>query len=167
MLHAAVMTTSRNASHCGARKSRTRRPRCTTRCHSTWNRSSPYVHCHPLPLTPAKYTPDGSKSVIEIHCVLFFYARTRLPYLQNGCEELLKKLDVKPNIDRLHAVVMEARARKQAGYTGKDVWTENLHPSAAARAQIVPLLVDERDRLKAQLAEVRRVSDSRKRITRV
>ena len=75
-------------------------------------------------------------------------------YIQNGCEDLLKKLDVKPNIDRLHTVVTEARARKQAGYDGKDVWKEDLHPSAAARAQIVPLLEEERERLRRQLEEV-------------
>ncbi|KAJ3551013.1 hypothetical protein NM688_g4951 [Phlebia brevispora] len=75
-------------------------------------------------------------------------------FLKNGCEDLLKKLDVKPNIDRLHAVVTEARARKQAGYEGKDVWKEDLHPSAAARAQIIPLLMEEKDRLKAQLDEL-------------
>lgn len=66
----------------------------------------------------------------------------------------MKKLDVKPNIDRLHAVVTEARARKQAGYEGKDVWKEELDPGAAARAQILPLLVTEKERLKAQLDEV-------------
>ena len=74
-------------------------------------------------------------------------------YIQNGCEDLLKKLDVKPNIDRLHTVVTEARARKQAGYDGKDVWKEDLHPSAAARAQIVPLLEEERDAGLEWLAE--------------
>ncbi|PSR74069.1 hypothetical protein PHLCEN_2v10141 [Hermanssonia centrifuga] len=78
---------------------------------------------------------------------------------QNGCEDLLKKLDAKPNIDRLHAVVTEARAKKQAGYTGSDIWREDLHPSAAARAQIIPLLEEERERLKSQLAEAGKNSD--------
>lgn len=63
-------------------------------------------------------------------------------------------MDVKPNVDRLHTVITDARARKKAGYTGKDVWREDLQPSAAARARIMPILESERDRLKAQLQEV-------------
>ena len=77
--------------------------------------------------------------------------------MQNGCEDILKKLDVKNNVDRLHAVVTEARARTHSAepYEGKDVWREDLHPGAAARAQILPVLEEERARLRKQLAEVR------------
>ena len=77
---------------------------------------------------------------------------------QSGCEDLLKKLDVKNNIDRLHAVVTDARAREKAPqeYEGKDVWKEDIHPGAAARAQIMPVLEEERERLKKQLADVSR-----------
>lgn len=64
-------------------------------------------------------------------------------------------MDVKPNVDTLHAVVTEARARKKAGYTGKDVWREDIQPSVAARARIIPILEAEKERLKAQLEEVR------------
>lgn len=64
-------------------------------------------------------------------------------------------MDVKPNVDRLHAVVTDARARKKAGYKGNDIWREDLQPSAAARARIMPILESERGRLKAQLEEVR------------
>ncbi len=64
-------------------------------------------------------------------------------------------MDVKPNVDKLHAVVTEARARKKAGYTGKDIWREDVQPSAAARARIIPILEAERDRLRVQLEEVR------------
>ncbi len=62
---------------------------------------------------------------------------------------------MKENLDKLHAVVTEARTRKQTGYDGKDVWKEDLQPRAAVRARTVPLLEKERDRLKAQLEEVR------------
>lgn len=62
---------------------------------------------------------------------------------------------MKKNLDNLHAVVTEARARKQAGYTGKDVWREDLHPKTAVRARTVPLLEKERDRLLAELKQVR------------
>lgn len=74
---------------------------------------------------------------------------------QKGCEDLLNKLDVKPNLDRLHAVATEARRRRDEGYKGKDIWREDLKPDASARAKIVPLLEEERDRLKTQLWEVR------------
>ncbi|KAJ3479161.1 hypothetical protein NLI96_g9252 [Meripilus lineatus] len=74
--------------------------------------------------------------------------------LQNKCEELLTQFTVKDNLDRLHAVVTEARARKQTGYTGKDVWKEDLQPRAAVRARTIPLLEQERDRLMAELAEL-------------
>lgn len=52
-------------------------------------------------------------------------------------------------------MVTEARARKQAGYNGKDVWIDNLHPGAAVRARTIPLLEAEKRRLQAQLDEVR------------
>ncbi|OCH91382.1 hypothetical protein OBBRIDRAFT_728873 [Obba rivulosa] len=70
------------------------------------------------------------------------------------CEELFKQFEVKKNLDNLHAVVTEARSRKQAGYTGKDVWREDLAPKAAVRARTVPLLEKERDRLAAELKQL-------------
>ncbi|EMD32648.1 hypothetical protein CERSUDRAFT_143706 [Gelatoporia subvermispora B] len=70
------------------------------------------------------------------------------------CEELFKQFDVRKNLDNLHAVVTDARARKQAGYTGKDVWRDDLHPKAAVRARTIPLLEKERDRLLAELQQL-------------
>ncbi|KAI0369181.1 hypothetical protein BV20DRAFT_968375 [Pilatotrama ljubarskyi] len=70
------------------------------------------------------------------------------------CEELFKKYNVKENLDNLHAVVTAARARKQAGYEGKDVWREDLQPRAAVRARTVPLLERERDRLRTELSQL-------------
>ena len=67
---------------------------------------------------------------------------------------------MKENLDNLHAVVTAARARKQAGYDGKDVWRDDLQPRAAVRARTVPLLEQERDRLRAELAQVRSHSAS-------
>lgn len=75
--------------------------------------------------------------------------------IQKKCDELLKGFDVEQNLNNLHAVVTEARARKQTGYDGKDVWSENLHPGAAVRARTIPLLEAEKKRLQAQLADVR------------
>lgn len=64
---------------------------------------------------------------------------------------------MKYNLDTLHSVVTEARAGKQSGYSGKDAWREDLQPRVAVRAQTTPLLRQERDRLKAQLAEVNNI----------
>ncbi|KAI9064005.1 hypothetical protein FKP32DRAFT_1625649, partial [Trametes sanguinea] len=74
--------------------------------------------------------------------------------ITENCEELFRKYNVKENLDNLHAVVTAARARKQAGYDGKDVWREDLQPRAAVRARTVPLLEKERDRLRAQLSQL-------------
>ncbi|KAL7280713.1 hypothetical protein PYCCODRAFT_1406138 [Trametes coccinea BRFM310] len=74
--------------------------------------------------------------------------------ITENCEELFKKYNVKENLDNLHAVVTAARARKQAGYDGKDVWREDLQPRAAVRARTIPLLEKERDRLRAQLSQL-------------
>jgi len=61
---------------------------------------------------------------------------------------------VKHNIDILHAVVTEARARKQRGEIGNDVWREDLQPRVAVRARTVPLLEKEAARLRASLEEM-------------
>ncbi|KAI8985585.1 hypothetical protein BD414DRAFT_441247 [Trametes punicea] len=74
--------------------------------------------------------------------------------ITENCEELFKKYKVKENLDNLHAVVTAARARKQTGYDGKDVWREDLQPRAAVRARTIPLLEKERDRLLAQLSQL-------------
>ncbi|GJE93303.1 hypothetical protein PsYK624_094620 [Phanerochaete sordida] len=98
--------------------------------------------------------PDASSSVFNT------VSQHMESLITNGCEDLLKKLDVKPNLDKLHTVVTEARKRQAQGYEGKDVWKEDLKPDAAVRAKIVPMLEEERDRLRAQLEEL----DQRNRI---
>ncbi|KAH8097015.1 hypothetical protein BXZ70DRAFT_943956 [Cristinia sonorae] len=71
-------------------------------------------------------------------------------------DELLTQFNVKESLDRLHAVVTEAKARKRMGepYEGHDLWRENLPPRAAVRARTIPVLEKERDRLKGMLAEL-------------
>ena len=70
------------------------------------------------------------------------------------------------NLDTLHHVVTEARARRQqqrsessdAGGSaggGKDIWRADLQPRAAVRARTIPALERERDLLRARLADVR------------
>ena len=78
-----------------------------------------------------------------------------LIHSQDACEQLLKQYGVRENLDSLHAVVTEARARKQAGYNGHDVWREDLSPGAAVRARTVPVLEKERERLRTELQSVR------------
>ncbi|KAI0782661.1 hypothetical protein C8Q75DRAFT_499475 [Abortiporus biennis] len=74
--------------------------------------------------------------------------------ITNRCEQLFTQFNVKDNLDKLHAVVTEARARKQTNYEGKDIWRPDLEPKAAVRARTIPVLEKERDRLKQQLAEL-------------
>ncbi|EIW58256.1 uncharacterized protein TRAVEDRAFT_58600 [Trametes versicolor FP-101664 SS1] len=74
--------------------------------------------------------------------------------ITENCEELFKKYNVKENLDNLHAVVNAARARRQTGYDGRDVWREDLQPRGAVRARTVPLLEMERDRLRAELSQL-------------
>jgi len=72
---------------------------------------------------------------------------------------------VQKNLDTLHQVVTEARARRQqqrqqgsdssdAG-GGKDIWRAELQPRAVVRARMIPALERERDLLRARLADVR------------
>ncbi|KAH9942029.1 hypothetical protein B0H21DRAFT_869144 [Amylocystis lapponica] len=72
--------------------------------------------------------------------------------ITENCETLLNEFRVKENLDRLHAMVTEARVRKKTGYDGQDVWREDLRPNAAVWARTVPVLEKERDRLRAELA---------------
>lgn len=76
--------------------------------------------------------------------------------IQKNCEAIFNEYNVKPNIDILHAIVTEARARKQSGGTGKDVWKEDTEPQAATRARALPSLEKEAAKLRATLAQVRR-----------
>jgi Nnf1 len=63
---------------------------------------------------------------------------------------------VQKNVDILHQVVTDARARRQRGETpGPDRWREDLQPRAAVRARVIPALERERDLLRTRLAEVR------------
>jgi hypothetical protein len=62
---------------------------------------------------------------------------------------------VRDSINILHAVVSEARARKQHGEVhGKDVWRENLAPRAAVRARTVRVMESEVERARAELQAV-------------
>lgn len=111
--------------------------------------------------------PDGSSAVfgqISRHMESLISVRSsnypRLVQIltctiQDNCEEVFAEYNLKENIDSLHAVVTDARARKQNGQTsGEDVWRENIEPRAAVRARTIPLLQAEAERLRATLLEV-------------
>ncbi|GBE86132.1 hypothetical protein BKA93DRAFT_806183 [Sparassis latifolia] len=74
--------------------------------------------------------------------------------ITDNCEMLFEQFNVRENLDRLHAVVTEARARKQTGYDEKDVWKEDLQPDAAVWARTIPVFEAERDRLRAELEQL-------------
>lgn len=64
------------------------------------------------------------------------------------------------NIDILHKVVTDGRARKQAIASGrpvedrKDLWREGLQPRNVVRARTVPVLEKEGERLRRELARM-------------
>ncbi|KAL4066049.1 hypothetical protein V8B97DRAFT_1933510 [Scleroderma yunnanense] len=72
-----------------------------------------------------------------------------------SCEALFKDFNVRENINTLHAVVTEARNRKQRGEVDRtDLWREDLDPRAAVRARTVPTLQAEAERLRATLQKL-------------
>jgi len=73
--------------------------------------------------------------------------------------KLFDQYDVQKNVDIMHQVVTEARARRHRRETatpgtGSDIWRAGLQPRAAVRARTIPTLERERDALRARLAEM-------------
>ena len=65
------------------------------------------------------------------------------------------RYNARENIDKLHAVVMEARERKERGEPpGPDAWRPNLESRNAVRARTIPVLREEKAKLEERLAEV-------------
>ncbi|TFY66329.1 hypothetical protein EVG20_g4757 [Dentipellis fragilis] len=106
-----------------------------------------FAECFPL---WCDEQPEGAEAVFGT------VSRFVESQITTQCNELFATYDVKNNVDKLHEVVTEARARKRRGETGKDVWREDLDPRSAVRARVVPVLEAERDRLKDQLAKMRK-----------
>ncbi|KIM83167.1 hypothetical protein PILCRDRAFT_819948 [Piloderma croceum F 1598] len=104
--------------------------------------------------------PDGASVVFNT------ISRHMEKHIVENCEDLFAEYNLQHNIDILHAVVTEARTRKQQYIlqqqqqavkdveVGKDVWRKDLHPRTAARARTVPLLEKEAGRLRATLEEM-------------
>ena len=73
---------------------------------------------------------------------------------QRDLDKLMKVYNVQENIDILHQVINDGKARKEQGNVGNDVWQENLEPRSAIAARTVPVLKREAERLKELIAEV-------------
>ncbi|KAF5362086.1 hypothetical protein D9756_002440 [Leucocoprinus leucothites] len=67
---------------------------------------------------------------------------------------LFAKYGVRENVDILHKVVTEAKARKERGEVTKDVWREDLQPRNAVCARTIPVLGAETARLEQTLAQL-------------
>ncbi|KAG2039935.1 hypothetical protein BDR03DRAFT_1090297 [Suillus americanus] len=93
-----------------------------------------------------KEEPHGAEGIFNT------VSRHMEDQIHQSCENLFKEFNVKDSINILHAVVSEARARKQHGEIhGKDVWRENLAPRAAVRARTVRVMESEVERARAEL----------------
>ncbi|KAL5492211.1 hypothetical protein ACEPAI_3658 [Sanghuangporus weigelae] len=96
-----------------------------------------------------KEEPDGASGVyntISLHM-------ERL--ITNACDELFVRYNARENIDKLHAVVTEARERQQRGeLPGPDTWRPNLEPRNAVRARTIPILREEKAKLEERLAQL-------------
>ncbi|KII87251.1 hypothetical protein PLICRDRAFT_42888 [Plicaturopsis crispa FD-325 SS-3] len=96
-----------------------------------------------------KEQPDGANAVFN---AVSAHMETEIA---KRCDETAEAYAFRENIDILHAVVTEARERRRrAEHGSKDVWRETLQPREAIRARTVPLLISERDKLRAWLKEL-------------
>ncbi|KAF9244651.1 hypothetical protein BU15DRAFT_41902 [Melanogaster broomeanus] len=96
-----------------------------------------------------KEEPHGAEGIFNT------ISRHMEDQIHASCETLFRDFKVREHVNILHAVVTEARARKQRGETdGKDIWREDLEPRAAVRARTVPRLESEVERLKATLKNI-------------
>ncbi|KAI6042061.1 hypothetical protein EDC04DRAFT_3109234 [Pisolithus marmoratus] len=96
-----------------------------------------------------KEEPHGAEGIFNT------ISRHMEDHVHASCERLFKDSNVRENINTLHTVVAEARARKQRGELDrKDLWKEDLDPRAAVRARTVPILQAERERLKETLQKL-------------
>ncbi len=96
----------------------------------------------------------SSKRTSSFVSTLFFCAV--LIVQQGDTNKLFEQYDVQDHIDELHGVVTGARTRRrQAEPPSADRWREDLQPREAVRARTNPTLEEQRDMLRARLAQVR------------
>jgi hypothetical protein len=88
--------------------------------------------------------------------VLIFWALSFSHLVGDKLKEILQdpKYNTSEAIDRLHAIVDEAKKRKVAGVDVPNAWREDLPPRNAIAARTVPVLKKEVEWMKAKLALV-------------
>ncbi|KAI0029363.1 hypothetical protein K488DRAFT_88809 [Vararia minispora EC-137] len=117
----------------------------TQRAAHKWT-AEDFAECFPL------WNEEEPNGVAGTHRTVSEFVES---YITKSCEQLLKEEDAQARIDALDAVVVDARTRKRAGApVPPDVWRADLAPRQAARARTVPVLEQERNRLKAYLAQL-------------
>ncbi|KAH9976781.1 hypothetical protein BGW80DRAFT_1167345 [Lactifluus volemus] len=105
-----------------------------------------FSECFPL---WCEEQPNGAEGVFNTVSV---FIET---HIVTNTNKLFEQYDVQKNVDILHRVVTEARARRQRGETpGPDRWRADLQPGEVVRARVIPGLERERDLLRARLAEL-------------
>ncbi|KAI0316185.1 hypothetical protein OF83DRAFT_1173143 [Amylostereum chailletii] len=104
-----------------------------------------FQECFPLWCEEQPKTSEGVFSTVSQYMERHITEETNKVFARDRVQERL---------DRMHAVVTEARARHQSGEVRADVWREDLDPRTAVRARTIPVLESEADRLRAQLASM-------------
>ncbi|KAH9996152.1 hypothetical protein BJV74DRAFT_769225 [Russula compacta] len=111
-----------------------------------------FAECFPL---WCEEQPNGAEGVFN---TVSSFVET---HIVTNTNKLFEQYDVQKNLDTLHRVVTEARARRDGREGGvsatggdKDSWRADLPPRAAVRARTIPALEHQRDLLRAQLAEM-------------
>jgi kinetochore protein NNF1 len=85
----------------------------------------------------------------------FLPSGSRAPWQQNSAT-VFEEYGLPARMDDLYAIAQDANSRTDADepYKGTDVWRPDLHPRTAARARTVPVLTEERNRLKKELEDL-------------
>lgn len=73
---------------------------------------------------------------------------------QQQTEAMFARYNAAEAIDTLHKCVLDAKEAQKNGVEPVDAWRSDLPPRTAVRARTVPVLMEERDRMKAELEEV-------------
>ena len=68
---------------------------------------------------------------------------------------MLAQYNAAEALDTLHKCVLEAKECQKNGIVPKDAWKPDLAPRTAVRARTVPVLEEERDRMRSQLENAR------------
>ncbi|KAI0046731.1 hypothetical protein FA95DRAFT_1344364 [Auriscalpium vulgare] len=105
-----------------------------------------FAECFPL---WCEEQPKGAETVYQ---TVSGFVEKRIVEESNT---LFENYALQENLDRLQAVVDDARRRKRSGEPRPlNAWREDLEPRAATCARTIPTLEAERDKLRKQLTEL-------------